>query len=268
MKKTKKQIIEEKFHDKWASSTDVKDLNVNENFSLAAQENREALKIFGDLNGKRILDLGCGFGETAVFWALKGATVEATDISLKSIAIALILAKNHKVSQKCHFKQMAAESLNYPDNYFDFVFGNGVLHHLDLQKSIKEVHRVLKSKGKAVFIEPLAYNPVIEVYRKIADDVRTPTEKPLKFSDIAKMRGLFSKVKHKEFQFFTLAIFIWFFLVSRVSPNKERYWKKILKLKGFQKSFLSFLIVMDNILLKFISSLRYLCWNTVIVLEK
>lgn len=268
MEKTKKQIIEEKFHDHYASSTSVKDINVAENFSYAAQENRKALKVFGKLTGKNILDLGCGFGETAVFWAKKGALVEAIDISSESISIANKLAKRHKVSNRCNFQQMTAENLNYKNEYFDFVFGNGVLHHVELLPSLKEIKRVLKKDGKAVFVEPLAYNPIINVYRNIADEVRTPTERPLTFKKIKNMKDYFKKVDHQEYQLFTLIIFIWFFIFSRINPNKERYWRKILQVKGTLKIILKILISIDNKILRLISPFRYLCWNTVIILTK
>lgn len=266
--KTQRQKIEEKFHDKWAASTKLSEIKVLENFSLAAQENRYAKKVLGPVKNKRVLDLGCGYGETAVYWALNGASVDAIDISSKMIRLAKKLALKNKVSKNCRFKQMVAEKLDYPDKSFDFVFGNGVLHHVEIEISMKEIHRVLKEGGKAVFVEPLAYNPVIDVYRKIADDVRTPDEKPMRFSDIHDMKKLFKNASHREFQLFTLLIFGWFFLVSRVNPNSERYWKKILRVKGVQKTVLKFLIRLDSLFLKFVSPLRFLCWNTVIVLKK
>lgn len=268
MNKTKKQLVEEQFHDEYALTIDPKTINIYENFSLAAQENRYARSIFTKVKGKKILDLGCGFGETAIYWAKKGAEVESVDISEESIKLAQRLAKKFKVTKNCRFQPMATENLRFPANYFDFVFGNGVLHHIDIPKSIKEVNRVLKKEGKAVFVEPLAYNPAIDVYRQIADKVRTPTERPLTFAVINKMKKYFPNVKHTEFHFFTLLMFVWFFLIDRVNPNRERYWRKILKVKGFQKSTLRFLITLDSIVLKLIPPLRYLCWNTVIELKK
>lgn len=268
MKKTAKQIVEEKFHDDYASGQDLGDLNVWENFSLAAQENRYARGVFGKLRGKRILDLGCGFGETAIYWAKKGAKVEAVDISLNSIKLARRLALKHSVSDKVCFQQMPAENLKFSGSYFDFVFGNGVLHHVDIDRTVREVYRVLKPSGVAVFVEPLAYNPVINIYRSIADRVRTPTERPIFLSDIKKTKKVFKNLRLRYFQLFTLLIFLWFFLVSRVSPNEERYWRKILKVKGVQKSMLKILILADKIFLKIFPPLRPLCWNIVIELRK
>lgn len=267
MEKTKKQQTEEKFHDQYAKGTNISEVNVSENFSFAAQENRYALKIFGNLKGKSILDLGCGFGETAVFWAKRGATVEAIDISSASIGLAIKLARKHKVTKNCHFQAMTAEHLKFKKEQFDFVFGNGVLHHIDLKKSAPEINRVLKNGGKAVFVEPLAYNPVINVYRNIAKDVRTPTEKPLTFKQIGTLKKTFRDVFHKEFELLTLLIFLWFFLASRINPNRERYWRMNLRTRGTTRKILKALIFADNIILK-LPFLNYLCWNTVVVIEK
>ena len=268
MQKTKKQVAEEQFHDKYALNTKLEEINVFENFSFAAQENRYALKLFGNLMGKTILDLGCGFGETAVFWAKKGALVEAVDISSASIEIAKKLAKKHKVSKNCRFQTMVSEDLKFKKEYFDFVFGNGVLHHIDLDKSAPQISRVLKRNGQAIFVEPLAYNPIINIYRDIAQDVRTPTESPLTFSKINKLKKHFKSVNHREFELLTLLIFLWFYLASRVNPNKERYWRKFLKTRGRLRNALKVLISADNVILKLLPPLRYLCWNTVIMAKK
>ena len=266
--KTKRQHIEEKFHDEYAKSEDINKIGIAQNFSIAAQENRHAANAFGSLKDKKILDLGCGFGETAIYWAKKGAIVDAIDISSVSLRLGQKLAIKHKVASKVNFAQMTAEDLKFKSNSFDFVFGNGVLHHVDIPKSVVEIKRVLKKGGKAAFVEPLAYNPIINVYRKIAQDVRTPTERPLTYEDIKKLKKVFQKVSYTEYKLFTLLIFLWFFLVARISPNQERYWRKILKVKGFQKQLLKFLMSVDNFFLRIFPPARPWCWNIVVELQK
>lgn len=268
MNKSKKQIIEEKFHDKYAKSVDFNSIDINESFSLGAQENRRAMAIFGKIKGKKILDLGCGFGETSVYFAKKGADVIAVDISNECIRIGKKLAQKYKVKKNCKFMHMLAEDLKFKNNYFDYIFGNGVLHHVDLNKAAQEVERVLKPQGTAIFIEPIPYNPVINIYRKVADKVRTPTEKPVSFKSIKSLNKYFKEVSHEEFHLFTLLIFIYFFVLARISPNDTRYWKKITQLEGTPKRVLIVLIGIDKILLKYIVPLRYFCWNTVIKLKK
>lgn len=266
--KTTRQKIEENYHDEIVESYDLKDFNIEGNFSIAYQEFHHVRKLLGDLKGKRILDLGCGFGETAVYWALQGAEVEAIDISSKMVDFSKKLVKKYKVNRNCRVGRMTAESLLYKDNSFDFVFGDGIIHHVDINKTASEVRRVLKKGGLALFIEPLSYNPVINIYRKLATNVRTATEKPLRLEDIFILGKHFSETYHKEYHFFTLLIYLWFFFFARIDPNKKRYWKLFRQLNGYAILPLLLLISFDKVFLTIFPPLRLLCWNTLIILKK
>lgn len=268
MKLTQRQKTEQRLHDLWAKNLYLSnDLDVAHHFSLAAQENRFAAEEFGELTNKSLLDLGSGAGETAVGWALRGANVSAVDISPKLTAMGRKLANKSRVSRRCRFFVQPAEKLNFKSASFDFVFGSSVLHHVDIGLVAKEIHRVLKPGGKAIFVDPLAYNPAIAVYRMLATEVRTPNEKPMKFSDFKPFVQLFRRVSHREFELFTLFIFVWFYLKG-VDPNRERYWKRILVVRGSEEKVLKTLIFLDRWLLKIFPILSYFCWNTVLVVEK
>ena len=80
---------------------------------------------------------------------------------------------------------------------------------------------MLKPSGKGCFIEPLSYNPVIEVYRHIAHTVRTADEHPLSFRDIEGFASHFQEVTHREFWLTTLAVFLRFYLWERVDPKQR-----------------------------------------------
>ena len=148
------------------------------------------------------------------------------------------------------------------------MFGNGVLHHLDRKKAYNEIYRILKPGGRAVFIEPLCYNPLISIYRVMARTVRTNNEKPFRFRDLRYLRKLFIQVRHSEFWLATQLIFIYFFLIKRASPRKERYWKKVIAEADSIAPMYKRLLKIDNWLLKNMPLLKIFCWNTVIVLEK
>lgn len=255
---------EMEFHDEWAKGVDLNELLVRESFeSPTAIENRYALEQLGDLRGKKILDMGCGAGESSVFFALKGAEVTACDISSEFLKVAQRLAAKNGVSIQT--VQSDSAHMPYPDASFDYVFGNGVLHHVELLPTVAEISRLLKPGGKAVFVEPLPYNPVINVYRHMAKAVRTEDEKPLTRSQVQSLKKYFSCFEHQEFWFFSLLIFFHFFFVRRWHPGKVRYWKKVIE-EGphYQKSFAK-LQKMDAWVQKYGGPLRYLCWNTVIV---
>ena len=54
-----------------------------------------------------------------------------------------------------------AEHLPYADASFDAVYGSSVLHHLDLDRALAEVLRVLRPGGRCVFTEPNILNPQV-----------------------------------------------------------------------------------------------------------
>jgi len=258
---------EKQFHDEWAASINLDELRVRENFEApTAIENRYALSEFGSLKGKKILDLGCGSGETSVYFALQGAQVFASDLSGGFLGVARALAG--KFGIRLRPVQTDAGRLPFRDHSFDVVFGNGVLHHVDLARTAPEVHRVLKPGGKAAFVEPLPYNPVIHVYRALAKGVRTKDEKPLSLGQINGLREFFPTLRHREFWFFSLLIFLHFFFIRHWHPSKVRYWKKVIEAGEEYRSPFSFLQKLDHFFLKYFPFLRPLCWNTVIVVEK
>ncbi len=268
VRKLKKQhAAESEFHDEWANTINVDELDVPLNFTaITAAENRYCIERMGDLRGKRVLDLGCGAGETSVYFAMQGANVTAVDISEGMINVVKRLAKRYDVDVDA--RAMLAEDLKFDDNTFDIVFGNGVLHHTYRPATYEEVNRVLKPGGQGIFIEPLTYNPVIEVYRHIAKAVRTEDEKPFSYRDFKKLRHIFASVEHKEFWVCTLWIFMRMFLVERLHPAKYRYWKHIITHHEQYADLYTRLRRIDDWLLPKVPLIGRLAWNTVIVLRK
>ncbi len=257
---------EERFHDSYADSLKAEELLVDESFeALTAQENKFVLEEFGSLCGKSLLDLGCGAGESAVYFAKKGAKVTAVDISSGMLRRAEELAGIHGVSIET--LQLDAGDIMSLGSRFDYIYGNGVLHHMDFENMIADVKKVLSPGGKAVFIEPFAHNFIINIYRRLAKDVRSPQEEPLKFRDIKFFRRHFKEVKHKEFWFFSLLVFVVLFLKG-IHPSRERYWKYVIRHAEEYKQMFLILSSLDRVILKVFPFLGRFCWNTVVVLEE
>jgi SAM-dependent methyltransferase len=217
---------EAEFHDKWASEVDVSQLLVDETFTApTAVENQHILEQFGDVRGLRVLDYGSGMAEGGVYLAKRGASVTAVDVSPGMLENAQRLAAQHGVTIETRL--VTGDGIPAEASEFDLVYGNGVLHHVPLETAIPELARVLKPSGTGCFLEPLPYNPIINVYRRIAKEVRTDDEKPISFPQIERFRQHFGDVQHREFWLTSLGVFLKFYLIDRVNPNEERYWKKI-----------------------------------------
>lgn len=272
MRNNKKQLnhkSEEHFHDEWAKSVSINDIDVIAQFKgITSPEYKAVMESIRDIKNKKVLNLGCGLGEEAVYLALLGANVYAIDISQEMLNITKKLAHRYKVDKRISYLKMSAEKLKFNSNTFDAVLGCNVLHHVNIQKTIREVKRVLKPKGIAVFSEPLTYNPIINIYRNMAHNVRTDDEHPLSYEDIAVIKKAFIRTNHKEFHLFTLLIFVWFYFIERLHPNKVRYWKKIINEADKYKTIFSFLNSIDKNILFIFPFLKKYCWVTVIKSEK
>ena len=159
----------------------------------------------GDLRGQRVLEYGCGLGETSVLLARSGADVFAFDISPTSVALTGKRARAEGVEVDAMVA--AGETLPYATEFFDVVFGIAVLHHLDPGVAAPELRRVLKSGGKAVFAEPLGTNPLLRFARDhLPYPQKTPrgADRPLTYDDIRCWGEGFASVSYREVQLFSM----------------------------------------------------------------
>ena len=212
---------EQAFHDRQAQSrwTDLRacpdDLIVRDDEYLEHEPwIRPALDALGDLRGRRILDFGCGHGMAAVVLARRGARVTAFDLSGGYVFEASALAVANGVN--IAFVQANGEQLPFADETFDCIWGNAVLHHLDLDRAGRELHRVLRAGGVAVFCEPWAGNPVLNWARRYLPyrgKQRTPDEAPLTSDGIKRLRKFFPRLEVAGCQLFSM--------VSRVCRNER-----------------------------------------------
>ncbi|MCB1800240.1 MAG: class I SAM-dependent methyltransferase [Gammaproteobacteria bacterium] len=107
-----------------------------------------------DLRDKRVLVVGCGFGDDALRIAKLGAKVFAFDLSPESLSIARSLAEREGLD--IEFTEMPAESLLYEDDFFDYVIVRDILHHVDIPRAMSEIRRV--SKPGALFLMSEIYS--------------------------------------------------------------------------------------------------------------
>jgi SAM-dependent methyltransferase len=258
---------ESAFHDQWAQETPLENIAVREAFeSLTAVENRAILALMGDLRGKKLLDVGAGLGESSVYFALLGADVTALDLSPRMVECATQLARAHGVSIRGVVQ--CGERLDVPEEHFDLVYIANTIHHVTGKDLLfRQIHKALKPGGRFFSYDPLGYNPVIEVYRRMATKVRTEDEAPLVFDDIEIARKYFPNVQHREFWILTLSLFLKYYLIDRVHPNSDRYWKRILRETSGSLWWWTPLDLADRFLTR-LPLVRRLAWNMVMWGEK
>lgn len=115
----------------------------------AAGEWHELEKMLPDFAGKRLLDIGCGFGWHCRYAADHGAAkVIGTDISGKMLEA----AEKQTTSPVIEYRRVAMEDLDFPENSFDVVLSSLAFHYTpDFSVVCDKVRRFLVSGGLFVF---------------------------------------------------------------------------------------------------------------------
>lgn len=170
------------------------------------------LRLVGDVSGRNVLDLGSGVGVDAALLALRGARVYAVDVSERCVEVTAERARVSGVADRVVARAMSAYALDFPDSFFDVVHGAYILHHLDVGPAGREVWRVLRPGGRAVFQENSANNRLLMAARRLCGHFGIPKwsssdEYPLRRKDIAELSAIFGghvECHYPVFEFFRL----------------------------------------------------------------
>lgn len=115
-------------------------------------EGQLVLELLGDVNGCRVLDVGCGDGEFALELTRRGAIVTGVDASAAMIDAAKDRAKLHNAN--ITFQVAVAEHLPLPAEQFDIVTAVTILCFVDDAAPVfGEIGRVLRPGGRLVIGE-------------------------------------------------------------------------------------------------------------------
>jgi SAM-dependent methyltransferase len=161
-----------------------------------------AYHLLGDVQGKTVLDFGCGDGRESSVLASRGARVRALDLSPDLLQRAAERARADGFDASVQVLCGSAHAVPLPDASVDLVLGHAVLHHLDLELASREVFRVLRPGGRAIFKEPIRNSRLMRAVRPLIPyrqaDV-SPYERPLLQSEIDAFSARFEPLRSRVF---------------------------------------------------------------------
>ena len=112
-------------------------------------------------NTSKILDVGCGTGQTAAYLAYKyGANVTGIDVNSTMVAKAKQRMRKNRLPVK--IIQGSIEKNSLPDHHFDFIISESVLSFVNKPRALKEIFRLLKDGGRFIAIELTIINRLTE----------------------------------------------------------------------------------------------------------
>lgn len=110
-----------------------------------------AVRLIGDVKGKRVLELGCGGAQASIAFAKQGATAIAIDASEDQLANAKRRAEVEEVKVEFHGCDVADLAFLRADS-IDLVFSAHALDEVDdINRVFRQVHRVLRHHANFVF---------------------------------------------------------------------------------------------------------------------
>ena len=243
MNLTEINIREKNFHNKLQSKNKGRFENI---FYKAIYNSSEDFFTYLEDNAKNseILDYGCGIG-SFIEKVIKYNPKKIIGIDISEISINKAKKKSEELKINVDYRVDNCEKTSFDNNSFDIVYGTGILHHLQTDKCLDEIYRILKSNGNLIFIEPLGTNPIINLYRKLTPNSRSKDEHPLVNQDFKYIKKKFIDTKIKYYGFLTLIFFPFY-----RSPNRSKLFRLLaaldqylFKLKFFQLFAWSVLVV-------------------------
>ncbi|HPF15309.1 MAG: methyltransferase domain-containing protein [Planctomycetes bacterium] len=202
--------------------------------------------------GRRVVVVGCAEGGVTPLARGGARSVLGIDIADEAIANLNRAIQDEGLAQVANAVVGNAEALDLDPASQDLICCSGVLHHLDIEASMRSWSQTLSDEGQVVMMEPMAYNPLVALYRVLTPAMRTDDEHPLVPRDVRIMERYFQKVEVRGFVLTSLASAVFSYL-----PGMG-------KLRGWTCTALE---AFDRVLLGVLPPLRYLCWTSVITLQ-
>ena len=129
--------------------------------------NEADLRLLGNVDGRRVLDLGCGSGQNAVVLARQGAKVLAVDPSVAQVGAARARSEAAEVRVELHQAELAELAFLRSDSIDAALSVMALATVDDLDRVFRQVHRVLKPEAPLVCSFP---HPAFAMVDPTGDD--------------------------------------------------------------------------------------------------
>jgi 2-polyprenyl-3-methyl-5-hydroxy-6-metoxy-1,4-benzoquinol methylase len=209
-------VIDERGFNQSFVKTKTTEIRLNRRFDYMINQMLDT-KEKDDIN---VLEIGCAEGYGLNYLISKtNFNGIGIDISTKFIKIA---RENNKLGNVTYevvdFNDENTFTGEMRYNNFDYIIGNGILHHLynNLDNSIDNLYKLLKIDGKIIFIEPNIYNPYVTLIFKVPFLRRLANLEPdeMAFSNLHIKDKIINsgfsnyKIEHKDFLLPIIPVFL------------------------------------------------------------
>jgi len=127
------------------------DLNLEQLRVQFIRYTRKAFHMLPKMDQPCILDIGCGSGiPTLELAQLSNGEIIGIDIDQDALDKLKIKIEKMELTDRVKFINTSLYNSNLPSSSFDILWDEGVIHILDLKKSLRECNRLLKLNGYLV----------------------------------------------------------------------------------------------------------------------
>ena len=132
----------------------------------------ELMELHG-LRGQKVLDIGCGIGQHAVFFAMHGAEVTGIELSPVAIEIAQTMARENGIGDGCRFIAGEFTKIPLPFESFDIVLLHEVYHHIIKYPGVKEkIISLPRPGGRIMLTDTMRGGGLIHMGRRLSKYLR------------------------------------------------------------------------------------------------
>jgi ubiquinone/menaquinone biosynthesis C-methylase UbiE len=137
----------------------------------------EAARLLKPTPDDTLLDVACGGGHTALFFAPRVRSVVASDLTMQMLKKAQEFISEEGKVENVTFREADAEDLPFPAGAFTLLTCRIAPHHFpDLPRALREFFRVLRRGGRMVIIDTLLpEDPEIAEFYSTMERLRDPT---------------------------------------------------------------------------------------------